>query len=901
MSATNRPSRRSQRFTLQITLAALVAGLACTGLATLVAWKQVRLEALSRFDRITELVAAETQRRVNQPVYGLKGARGVFAASEHVTRNEFAAYVASRDLESEFPGAVGFGFVERVPPRRLRDFIARERADGAPNFNVKQLPGVKHPPSDADHFIVKYIYPHESNQKAEGIDFRDDPVRREAALRAIASGEPTISGRVTLPQKNSPHSGFLYFVPVYRRGASVETPQARSDALVGLLYAPIALDDALRGVVAAEGDKTDLEVFDGDHLDAQHKLYDHDAHLAEVQGRVERDAYDDRMFIQQTPIDLGGRTWTLVTSTTPAFDRDVSYAGPMMIASGGIVVSSLLSAVVWSLSRGRHLAESRALQMTAELRQSEQRARTAATEADRLAEIARRTSNAVVITDVAGGIEWINEGFTRVTGYSLEEVVGKKPGRVLQGPRSDREVARIMGDAVRRGISASVEIVNYAKNGKEYWVAIELAPLHSATGELSGFMAIQSDITELKASSEQAAAANKAKSEFLANMSHEIRTPLTSILGCCDMLREDGELDRAPPSRLQMIDTIRKAGDHLLTVINDILDLSKIEAGKHHTESVPTSLTALLMEVRDLLQPRADAKNVGLNVVLNSPIPDVITSDPTHIRQILLNLAGNALKFTDAGCVDVAVEAQNGPLGDWIIIDVHDSGPGMTSEQAAMLFQPFTQADASVTRKFGGTGLGLTISRRLAEFLGGRVLLKQTSPGQGSTFSLEFPLVPATGAQMVDSLSAPPKSKRVATPCKIKLSGHILVVEDSPEIQRLLKFYLERAGAKVTLADNGKIAYELYSLSRKTGNEFNLLISDMQMPEIDGYTLASTLRAENAQIPIVALTAHAMAEDRELCLKAGCDTYVSKPVVKEKLLEECDKWLAKSCYYPSCD
>lgn len=377
-------------------------------------------------------------------------------------------------------------------------------------------------------------------------------------------------------------------------------------------------------------------------------------------------------------------------------------------------------------------------------------------------------------------------------------------------------------------------------------------------------------------------------------MSHEIRTPLTAILGCCDILRDDGKIEDAPPRRLQTIETIQRAGDHLLTVINDILDLSKIEAGKFHTALVETSLPALLCEVMEFLSARVAEKGLALTCCLETSIPDYTVIDSTHLRQILLNHAGNAVKFTYSGSLALIFRqsAHGDAYGDETIIeiDVRDSGSGMTQEQAASLFRPFTQADASLTRKHGGTGLGLTISRRLAKFLGESVLLKCTSPGGGSTFTLRFPLIAASDFKIFRSITYECCIQKQVELCS-KLQGNVLIAEDSPEIQRILEFHLSRAGLNVTAADNGLEALRIIREEQTSGHGFDLLITDMQMPEMAGYSLASTLRQDGYVGSFLALTAHAMTEDKSRCLAAGCNGYVTMPIVKGELLRACEEWL----------
>ncbi|MFN8818023.1 MAG: ATP-binding protein [bacterium] len=510
----------------------------------------------------------------------------------------------------------------------------------------------------------------------------------------------------------------------------------------------------------------------------------------------------------------------------------------------------------------------------------------------------------ISVTDSAGRIVDANSEFCRISGYAREELLGKTH-RIVNSGRHPQKFWIDVWRVIATGRPWRGEICNRAKDGSLYWVDSIIAPFVGESGRIERYVSIRTDITarkrmeqELIASSARAEAASRAKSEFLANMSHEIRTPLTAIIGFADILREDGDAARLPPQRLQAIDTIRGAGQHLLTVINDILDISKIEAGKMTIENTETRVPAILCEVDSLFRPRAMGKGVALTTRLATPIPDRIHTDPTRLRQILTNLLGNAAKFTEAGEITLTAAVADFNDGRRLIIEVRDTGVGMTPEQALRLFNTFAQADTSTTRKFGGTGLGLVICRRLARLLGGDVTLESSSPGVGSCFRLSLPLKLAPGAVMVPELrsaeAAAPASGAAQPTAARRLNARILLAEDGVDNQRLICFHLRKAGASVQVANNGRIALEMLINAQNAGTPFDLLITDMQMPEMDGYTLARTLRGSNCDIPIVALTANAMAEDRKRCLDAGCDTYASKPVDKNALITACAEMLARA-------
>jgi signal transduction histidine kinase/ActR/RegA family two-component response regulator len=393
------------------------------------------------------------------------------------------------------------------------------------------------------------------------------------------------------------------------------------------------------------------------------------------------------------------------------------------------------------------------------------------------------------------------------------------------------------------------------------------------------------DQERLRIAKEKAEAANRSKSEFLANMSHEIRTPMTAILGFADLLQFDDETGGNPEGRAEAVNTIRRNSEHLLAIINDILDLSKVESGKMTVEHISCSLGRLFGEVDKLMQLRARDRAISLAFEFETDVPDAVLSDPTRLRQLLLNLIGNAVKFTEQGGVRVVCRYRT--EDSLCEIDVIDTGIGMTPEHQQRIFQPFSQADTSTTRSFGGTGLGLTISRRLAAILGGGVELVRSEPGVGSTFRLRFRAEPAPGAALVTLA----RLRAVVAPAADMLADaeldgrRILLAEDGPDNQRLISFLLRKAGADVIVVENGRAALDAVAAARDDATTFDLVLMDMQMPVMDGYEASWRLREEGFRGPIVALTAHAMAGDREKCLAAGCSDYCTKPIDRRRLLE----------------
>ena len=386
-----------------------------------------------------------------------------------------------------------------------------------------------------------------------------------------------------------------------------------------------------------------------------------------------------------------------------------------------------------------------------------------------------------------------------------------------------------------------------------------------------------------------ALAADRAKSEFLANMSHEIRTPLTAILGFTDELIDEGARSGTGPGVDPALLTVKRNSQHLLAVVNDILDLSRIEAGKFSVENVPCSPMRIASDVVSLLRPRALEKQLRLEIRFRGVIPSLIHSDPTRLLQILVNLTGNAIKFTEHGGITLRLELipATGSSAALLAVDVVDTGIGLAPEEQSRIFEAFAQADGSLTRLHGGTGLGLTISRALGRLLGGDLTV-ESAPGRGSVFRATVATGPLDGVRMLEApeeIAAPGPRKTVqAERAPERLRGRVLLAEDGADNRALISLVLRRAGLEVELACDGQIAVDMVLAAEEAGQPFDLIVMDMQMPLMTGYEATAALRHAAFDRPILALTAQAMAGDREKCLAAGCDEYLSKPIDRERLV-----------------
>ncbi len=1009
---------------------AAILSLALCVFATLILWnemmRQEERHLIVRFEEQVERSKIALEEMLNHYTGSLLAARAMFASSDEVTTDDFATYVQSLNYQKYLPGMRAFGLIVRVSESDLGRFLHSRRRNHASDFEI-------YPPgSREEYWVLSSIEPHARALIPIGFDVRTESIRRAALERSRDRDEATLTAKLQLGDHNRPIDAVVLCLPIYQGDRIPTTVEARQKQLSGWITAAIELEPFLAAIPAFRHARLQGRLFDGgDELEAT------------LLGGPTRQA-NPEVLVSRTRLDLAGRSWVMEISALPEFKNSESdYAAAWIALVGGLVASLLVSGIVWSISTTRHRAEAIAHEMMIALKASE-------AESHKLALVADRTSNGVVITDAEGRVEWVNEGFTRITGYHLDDMRGRRPGQVLQGPRTDPATVAHMHSQITRGLGFEVEIINYDRNGREYWVQIEVQPIRDETGRIVNFMAIQSEITSrkraeeaLRASEErfrtlvtnipeavyraaydshwttefmsdavqrlsgypatdfihnkvrsfsslvhpddrkrierivqtavarqepffleyrilhadgctrwvhergqaaydeagnvrwidgaiadmtlqkqaeqslkdyntslvrayqalenankQAEAATRAKSEFLANMSHEIRTPMTAILGFTDLLIE--EFSERSTGR-EMLQTIKRNGGHLLEILNDILDITKIEAGKLVLERMRCSPAKIASEVVKLMQVRADAKNLPLELVCEEALPETILTDPTRLRQILINFVGNAIKFTHAGSVKLSVhteqDSKNTPR---VRFDVIDSGIGMTPEQLRVIYRPFEQADTSTTRKYGGTGLGLAVSRRLAQMLGGEVSVT-SEPGKGSVFSLTIGvgrqdgIVPAapepalaepTGLHQACNRASGNPSAASPSPDDDLKGLRILLAEDGPDNRQLISHILRRAGAEVSTVENGKEAIhavEKASTADTSPLPFHVILMDMQMPEIDGYEATKILRAGGYDGPIIALTAHAMEGDREKCIDAGCSDYATKPIQSSTL------------------
>ncbi|MGZ4054506.1 MAG: response regulator [Bacteroidia bacterium] len=535
-------------------------------------------------------------------------------------------------------------------------------------------------------------------------------------------------------------------------------------------------------------------------------------------------------------------------------------------------------------------------------------------EMEKLVLAATQSYNSVIIADSKGKIEWVNEGFTKLTGYTINEVLNTHGEVLRKGNEMDfSDQNNFYESVIKQKKPITYESKNFSKSGDEYWVITTITPILGNDGEVEKIIAIDSDISIRKKMEQELLNANKIaedslmkgnkainqlikaqkeledsvkiKEQFLANMSHEIRTPMNAIVGFTNIILKTD----LTPEQKQYIEAVKTSGENLLVIINDILDFSKIQSGQFAFEQIELNISGLTSSILELMHQKLIEKNLKLSIKIDEKIPKILKGDPLRLHQILLNLVSNAIKFTQKGEVRIEIDmiSENHDVSD-VQFSVIDTGIGISSDKQFSIFNGFTQASNETTRKYGGTGLGLTIVKQLIELQGGTISV-QSELGIGSVFTFNLKFKKAFSSDIAKNKAIDDRTIQEQE----NISGlKILLVEDNLLNQILAKKVLTDWNWEVEVAENGLIAIEKLKKSN-----FDVILMDIQMPEMDGYEATRTIRKmpdpAESETPIIAMTAHAMAGEADKCLKAGMDDYISKPfdtkVLHSKIIEAVKK------------
>jgi PAS domain S-box-containing protein len=1113
------PSTRSLR-SRALPLLALLAGLAITVAAWMSVREVLRRQDAVRFDRLKERMLAAVEARFRSPQQALHGLRSLVESGAEVSHAQWA-----RTVEGVSPffdrHVVGLGYARRVRRSELDAVEARIRADGRPGFAAERS-------GEGDEvFLVTHLEPLARNAAALGKDIGSGNSRRRAALEAMRTGAPTITRRINVVDGAGTVPGCLLFLPVYAPGAPLADAADRERALRGWVYAALRLDALLEAVGLATEGQLDFEVFDGDKADASTLIFDSDGVRRLDDANWAGVSAPEADFAESLARPVYGRNWIIRLRTGPGFEEHGHGVRAWLVLAAGAVLSLLGAAFTWTLVESRATALTLAEEMTASLRRAE-------AESSRLALVASRTASVVLLMDAEWRIEWVNPSFERIFGFTLAEVVGRRPSAVLGGPGISEETLAAISAAGLRGESFQGELLNYTRDRQPRWMETDIQPRKDAAGRVTGFMSVQLDITErkrieaavahqqaqfrfifeavpigislrrvaadetatrlfndahtrlcgltaaeievpgaferismpeeyaaqqalytrmkageishfaiekryrhrdgrvvwvhltqqrkpnpaggyeelstlvditerklaeerlaqeqtrfrsifelipvglswfivgreaethlvnsaharitgvpldrsreidryreathpedrareqelvarlqrgelgrfglekryvhpggrevwvvvnvqlvtdpvtglrhqiastvditdlkrqaaeLNAAKEVAEGANVAKGQFLAMMSHEIRTPMNGVIGMTSLLLDS----KLTPEQREFVETIRASGDSLLTIINDILDFSKIESGKLELEDVEFALRECVEGALDLLAPKCAEKDIDLLYDIADDVPAAVRGDPTRLRQVLVNLLGNAVKFTERGEVVLAVRCA--PHGDGrteIEFAVRDTGIGISREGISRLFQSFSQVDSATTRRFGGTGLGLAISKRLVELMGGNMGV-ESAVGRGSTFRFDIVVTP---------LGTTDRPWFAPSPASL-IGKSLLIVDDNETNRRIMHAQAAGWGVKARIVAS---AAEALALLNK-GAAFDAAILDMHMPEMDGSMLAQEIRCRfpTLRMPLVLLSS--LGTRDQVAEPALFAAFLTKPAKPAQLVE----------------
>lgn len=990
-----------------IPYAVLAGSLLLTGAASYYARVTAKTRDELRFQTWISEIGHGIESRLGAYIALLHGGRGLFAATDHVTREQFKEYIDGLELERRYPGIQGIGFSIRIRPEELDDLTRRMRREHHSNFQVRPAE------SRSEYHSIIYLEPLDRrNRAAIGYDMFTDPVRRAAMERARDTGLPAASGKVILVQEidEQKQAGFLIYLPVYRAGASLANEEERRSALLGFVYSPFRTGDLLHGIPGSNTEpRVDFQIYDGEVASPEHLLFQTDPSSIPHSPRLS----------STSRIEVAGQPWTLVFTSRPEFDRYSEHRQVPLIFGSGLIISLALFLVIRFQTRANEKVERVArdlLTFQGALRESEDRYRTITETASdvivtidehgaissinravedvfgytraemlgepltklmpdyrrlghpaRSLETARghfswehmelsglhrdgseipleaafgefirdgerfitgvlrditerkRTEQAlqqseqlfrtlathapvgIFLTDARGDCQFVNERWSEIAGLAADEAKGQGWIEALH-PEDRDAVTREWYVAAQTGREFNLDYRFRTPAGKETWIHGRAIALHNEAGEITGFLGTLLDLTERKRAEEErekllqreraararAEEASRLKDEFLATVSHELRTPLNSILGWASVLRR---VSGDPNALRQGIETIERNAKAQAQIIEDILDVSRIITGRLRLDVKPIDPLSVIAEAVESIRPAADAKEIRLRSISHGDA-GLIPGDPQRLQQIVWNLLSNAVKFTPRGG---RVEVQFARNNSHAEIIVSDSGQGISPEFLPFVFDRFRQEDSSITRKHGGLGLGLAIARHLTELHGGSVSAESAGEGRGATFTVRLPVLEALPRTAVErdhpgSADAPAKpSDRLP-----QLEGaRVLVIDDEPDTLVLLQTVLERCGAEVRVVESAAQGFE-----EAKGWRPDLIVSDIGMPEEDGYSFIKRVREwekeSGARIPAAALTAYAREEDRLRALSAGFQIYFSKPVDPMDLARAAASLIARS-------
>jgi PAS domain S-box-containing protein len=818
-----------------------------------------------RFDNLARSTQYSISARVKSYSDVVRGLVALFQTSDALSRKQFHQYVASLNLPQHFPAIEALNYAVPVSDAQRDAFVTGVRNDrslhpeGYPQFDIK-------PPGRRDQYtVLLYLEPMEMVMERFGVDIGVNPAIARAMDLSRDTGQISASGQPVIVKNPVPHIGLGMRLPVYKRGMPIHDVASRRAAYVGSVGIGFSVAKLVQGAIdemairevhmllyadsSTDVEKRRLAIEKTDRL-----LYNDNGSIEAVPVTP---ANPEEYMETVLPIDFNGTLWkALFRVKRSDMHTGLDAYFPWIALATGFTVTMLIYGYLLTLYFSRRSAVEQRLLLDSVLNNVDAR---------------------VFMKDQQRRYIYANAKTAEAMGLPVEDIIGKSDRELMPPAQADAawaEEREVFLDGVKRA-------------GEERYVGRDGAVQHLWTvkapvridGDVAAVIGLATDITELHNLKEQAQAANQAKSDFLSNMSHEIRTPMNSVIGMAHLALKSV----THPKQRDYLQKIYHSGQHLLGIINDILDFSKIEAGKLELEVLDFALETLLANVASQLGESAARKDLELMFEIWPGLAHQLRGDPLRLEQVLLNFTSNAIKFSENGKIYIrARPVEDRDTHTVVRFEVQDQGIGMSKEQVDKLFQSFHQADTSTTRRYGGTGLGLVISKQLAELMGGTVGVDSV-PGHGSTFWFTARL--AKGTNFLEQSHSDTLQPEVMDNIK---GASILLVEDNIFSQQVGQELLEDAGATVCIANNGKEAIDLL-----LKESFDCVLMDVQMPIMDGYEATRLIRSHPKLTGtlVIAMTANAGRDDQARCIAAGMDEFITKPIAPNLLFTVLSRWM----------
>ncbi|MAX01009.1 MAG: hypothetical protein CMN72_15510 [Sphingomonas sp.] len=838
---------------------ALVAiSLITTLLLTFYAWRFISEREYAQAQDSFVVMAANTeealQHRVQIYQRALQSAASFVTVNGNPTPAEWQKYVDGVEISRVYPGMRGLGMFQAVTEKNLPAFRQKFESDFSERFEI-------HPRVEREeHFVLNRIEPMEGNLAALGLDLAFEQGRREAITLSKSMKDPVLTRPVTLVQDADRGPGFLLILPVLNDSGK---PSGR------WIYAPLVAEELMTALTPRQGDDFALQVYYGDTIGKHALLY------------ASGDAPIKPRFELRRTMMLAGQPISLRWTSLRAFDRRYVSSAPAVTIASGLTITLLLGVLLSIFLRREGVVTREVKRATVEL-----------AEQNKMLEMAEATAHIGhwhlnLITD---DFHWSDEVF-RLHGMPVGDTPDLKDAINFYHPEDRAIVSQSIEAAILDHQPYQFRARLLTQGGVIRHVEVRGRPETDSNGMAVALIGVIIDRTEetlmrerLTETIEEARAADRAKSSFLANMSHEIRTPMNGVIGFTELALTEETV----PEQRRRLQLIADSSNAMLRLLNDLLDFAKIEAKQMAVVSEPTDLRHTLRSCQRLMEPVAKSKGLILSLDIDPSVPPRVLIDKMRLRQIVLNLVGNALKFTLVGRVTLSAAIRNDPSsGNRIIcITVRDTGIGIPADRVESIFGMFTQADETTARRFGGTGLGLPISAELAKLMGGN-LSATSEEGKGSTFALSLPLETVADAGDETAIQLP--SEQLIQKTRLR----ILVAEDNPVNQELTIAMVHKIGHECELVNDGQRAVEAVLEAKRSGNPYDLVLMDMQMPVMDGLQAARAIRATGnsaGALPILAVTANAYSEDIKRCEDAGMQAHLSKPLRLTELSAAILEW-----------